>query len=93
MFENGQIVENFLNYWRKSGHQRVGFMYGRYEAYENAPLGIRAVVSAIYEPPQVYNKKILDFYSKIYVLFEWYAIDYDRVECWTSTARSEWGEN
>lgn len=53
MFENGMIVENFLNYWRRSGHQRVGFMYGRYEPYETVPLGVRAVVSAIYEPPQV----------------------------------------
>lgn len=52
MFENGQIVERFLNYWRKTGHQRVGFLYGRYESYENVPLGIRAVVTAIYEPPQ-----------------------------------------
>lgn len=57
MFENGQIVENFLNYWRRSGHQRVGFMYGRYEQHENVPLGIRAVVSAIYEPPQVNKYK------------------------------------
>lgn len=53
MFENGQIVERFLNFWRKNGHQRIGFLYGRYEAYDGAPLGIRAVVSAIYEPPQV----------------------------------------
>lgn len=52
MFENGQIVEKFLDYWRKSGNQRVGYLIGRYEPFEGAPLGIKAVVSAIYEPPQ-----------------------------------------
>ena len=53
MFENGNMVDRFLNYWRSSGHQRVGYLYGRYELYDGVPLGIRAVVSAIYEPPQV----------------------------------------
>ena len=53
MFENGHMVNRFLNYWRSSGHQRIGFLYGRYEVYEGVPLGIRAVIAAIYEPPQV----------------------------------------
>lgn len=52
MFENGQIVEKFINFWRRSGHQRIGFLYGRYETYDGVPLGIKAVVSSIYEPPQ-----------------------------------------
>ncbi|XP_025206801.1 nuclear protein localization protein 4 homolog [Melanaphis sacchari] len=52
MFENSELVERFLNYWRITGHQRIGFLYGRYEMHPDIPLGIRAVVAAIYEPPQ-----------------------------------------
>lgn len=53
MFEDKKIVERFLEVWRKSGHQRIGHLYGKFEEYPDVPLGIRAVVSAIYEPPQV----------------------------------------
>lgn len=53
MFEDKKIVERFLEVWRKSGHQRIGHLYGKFEVYPDVPLGIRAVVSAIYEPPQV----------------------------------------
>ncbi|XP_014220725.1 nuclear protein localization protein 4 homolog isoform X1 [Trichogramma pretiosum] len=52
MFENTNLVERFLNYWRITGHQRIGYLYGRYEIHSDVPLGIRAVVAAIYEPPQ-----------------------------------------
>ena len=52
MFENATIVDNFLAFWRTTGRQRVGFLYGRYEIFPDVPLGIRAVVCAIYEPPQ-----------------------------------------
>ncbi|KAL1130827.1 hypothetical protein AAG570_012068 [Ranatra chinensis] len=52
MFENPEIVERFLDYWRSSGHQRMGFLYGKYEVHGDVPLGIRASVVAIYEPPQ-----------------------------------------
>lgn len=53
MFENPSLVERFLNYWRNTGHQRIGYLYGKYEIHSDVPLGIRAVVAAIYEPPQV----------------------------------------
>jgi len=62
-FENPFIVEKFLNYWRNTGNQRIGFMYGRYESHKDVPLGIKAVVSAIYEPPQISQRnsvQILD---------------------------------
>lgn len=51
-FADQSIVNDFIQYWRVSGQQRVGYMYGRYEAYLDVPLGIKAVVEAIYEPPQ-----------------------------------------
>ncbi|GAB0088866.1 Nuclear protein localization protein 4 homolog [Sergentomyia squamirostris] len=56
MFENSDLVERFLNYWRFCGHQRMGLLYGTYEVHADVPLGIRARVSAIYEPSQESNQ-------------------------------------
>jgi nuclear protein localization family protein 4 len=44
MFENPHIVERFISYWRSTGNQRMGLLYGNYEQHTDVPLGIRYVI-------------------------------------------------
>lgn len=69
MFENHTIADRFLDFWRKTGNQRMGYLYGRYTEHKDIPLGIRAEVAAIYEPPQVRDSPVVDCCQKIILLF------------------------
>ncbi|XP_046979099.1 nuclear protein localization protein 4 homolog [Vanessa cardui] len=52
LLEHAAPVDRFLAYWRATGHQRIGLLYGQYERHPDVPLGIRARVAAVYEPAQ-----------------------------------------
>lgn len=59
MIENPRLVERFLHFWRSTTYQRIGLLYGRHERNRDVPLGIRATVAAIYEPPQENSKDLV----------------------------------
>ncbi|CCD24240.1 nuclear protein localization protein 4 NDAI_0C05810 [Naumovozyma dairenensis CBS 421] len=51
-FQKSSLINEFIESWRYTGMQRFAFMYGSYEKYDSTPLGIKAIIEAIYEPPQ-----------------------------------------
>lgn len=51
-FQKSALINEFIECWRYTGTQRFGYMYGTYQRYDATPLGVKAVVEAIYEPPQ-----------------------------------------
>lgn len=49
---NPDIVDRFIGAWRNTGRQRAGLLIGNYSRYDKVPLGVKAVVSSIFELPQ-----------------------------------------
>ncbi|CAH2264706.1 jg2592, partial [Pararge aegeria aegeria] len=58
LLEHAAPVDRFLAYWRATGHQRVGFLYGQYEPHPDVPLGNPAKVKR----SSLLIKPLPDFY-------------------------------
>ena len=54
-FMNFKEVTNFVNEWVQNSFakQKVGFLYGYYAEDPNYKGGVRAIIEALYEPPQI----------------------------------------
>jgi len=52
-------MDRFLEEWRNTGNQQVGWLFGTYSKYDEVPLGIKCSVDAIYRPPQQFQNNSL----------------------------------
>lgn len=54
-FLNKEELDNFVHYWQENYYKgpRVGFLVGYFAEDKTYPDGIRVIVEAIYEPPQI----------------------------------------
>lgn len=51
-FDNKDCVESFIKKWRDSNRQRIGLLVGKYKEYDEYPLGLKTIVSGIWEIDQ-----------------------------------------
>ena len=56
-FESPSIIENFLAYWRLSGLQRAGYLYGRYEPYDKVRYSLSPLPLSLFSPLWLINNK------------------------------------
>ena len=61
-FMNYEEIKLFLSVWQKDHClvQRIGYLFGYFADDPNYPNGIRAVVEALYEPPQWGNENTVE---------------------------------
>lgn len=54
-FMNVKEMNNFVVRWSQKHYamQRAGILYGYFAEDPNYPQGVRAIIEAIYEPPQI----------------------------------------
>lgn len=51
-FQNFEEINGFIAHWLQTFENRVGILYGYYAEDPDYELGVRAVIEAVYEPPQ-----------------------------------------
>lgn len=51
-FATPNLIDSILTAWRKTGNQRFAFLIGHYDRYDKVPMGVKAVVEAVWEPKQ-----------------------------------------